>query len=75
MTNTDDVFRKIKDMSQNVSKPRPQIPINYLASELLMTRENILQAIAQLKKMRLIQQDPNSPTLIRLTLLGFNVTQ
>ena len=75
MTNTNDVFRKIKEMSKRVPNPRPQIPITAVASELSLMHDNILPAITELKKMRLIQHDMQAPAYIKLTLLGCTVTR
>ncbi len=75
MTNTNDVFRKIKEMSTRVSNPRPQIPISVIASELRLLQDQILPAITELKKLRLINHDMHAPAYIKLTLLGFTVTR
>jgi len=75
MTNTNDVFRKIKEMSKRVPNPRPQIPVNVIASELSISQDQIVTAMTELKKMRLIQYDMATPAYIKLTLLGCTVTR
>jgi hypothetical protein len=77
MISTDDVYRKIKEMSQRVVNPRPQIALSALATELLLLREQLLPRIMELKKLRLIQYDAsaNAPAYVRLTLLGYTVTR
>lgn len=77
MVSTNDVYRKIKEMSQRVANPRPPIMINALAGELLLVREQILPSIAELKKLRLIQSETPAHTsgYVKLTLLGYSVTR
>lgn len=77
MSPENEVFRKIKEMSKRVANPRPYIPVNNLASELLLLREQLLPAIGELKRMRLVQHDtlPDTTEYVKLTLLGCSVTR
>ena len=75
MTDTNDVFRKIQEMSKRVVNPRPQIPLYSIAAELSLLQEHIIPAIKELKNMRLIQCQLTAPAYIRLTLLGFAITR
>ena len=77
MVSTNDVYRKIKEMSTRMVNPRPKILINALAGELLLAREQILPSLAELKKLRLIQSDMpvHTAEYVKLTLLGFTVTR
>ena len=75
IVSTNDVFRKIKDLSKRVPNPRPQIPVNDIASELQMSRDQIFPCIAELKKLRLIQCETATPSLVKLTLLGCTVNR
>lgn len=64
-------------MSLHFVNPRPHIAINALAAELSQVRSQILPAILELKKQRLIQYDAagGSSALVKLTLLGFTATR
>lgn len=77
MVNTNDVFRKIKEMSKTVANPRPQIMINDLANALSLPRDQVLPSLMELKQLRLINSDPitNTTASIKLTLLGFTVNR
>ena len=77
MINTNDVFRKIKEMSNTVSNPRPSILINDLASALSLPKDQVLPSLIELKQLRLINAEPitNASVSIKLTLLGYTVTR
>jgi hypothetical protein len=75
MVRTSDVHLKIKEMSQRVVNPRPQIPIKSLAAELLLMRDQIMPSITELKNLRLIQYDASATLYVRLTLLGSTTTE
>jgi hypothetical protein len=75
MANTNDVYRKIKEMSKRVANPRPLIDVDMLAQELLESREYIAGLLVELKELRLVQYDMASPRFVKLTLLGFTVTR
>lgn len=64
-------------MSKRVPNPRPQIPVNAVAAELALVREQILPSISELKKLRLIQYESGNfaPDYLKLTLLGSTVTR
>lgn len=75
MTRTDEVFTKIQEMSRRTVNPRPQILIQLLAQELLITAEHLVLSLTELKRLRLIQYERDRFPHIRLTLLGYTVTQ
>lgn len=75
MTDTNEVYRKIKEMSKRVPNPRPQIPVHNIAGELAIGSEQIRNSLEELKKLRLIQYDGKVATSIRLTLLGSTVNR
>lgn len=64
-------------MSKRVPNPRPQISINNLASELLLFKDQLFPAIAELQSLRLIRYYPlpDSNEYVKLTLLGCTVTR
>ena len=72
-TSTNDVYRKIKEMSTRTANPRPQILINLLANELSVLREQVLPFLTELKDMRLIQFEGYASVYVKLTLLGYTV--
>lgn len=76
MISTNDVYRKIKEMSKRVANPRPQITISAVAGELSLQSEQILPSLTELKDMRLIQLDkPINAAYVKLTLLGHTVNR
>lgn len=76
MINTNDVYRKIKEMSKRVANPRPQITISAVAEELALRSEQILPCLTELKDMRLVQLDkPYNAAYVKLTLLGHTVNR
>jgi hypothetical protein len=75
MLTTNDVYRKIKELSTLNLHPRPPIMLGTLAGELLTFKENIRPALDELKDLRLIQFDETSSLYVKLTLLGFSVTR
>lgn len=75
MANTNDVYRKIKEMSKRVANPRPQIDVDMLAQELLESSEYISSLLVELKDLRLVQYDIATPKFVKLTLLGFTVNR
>lgn len=77
MINTNDVFRKIKEMSKTVANPRPLIPISAIASALSLPADQVMPSIIELRQLRLIASDPitNASASIKLTLLGHTVTR
>lgn len=70
---TNDVFRKIKEISKRTPNPRPPIPVANIANEMQQVREQIMPMLTELKDMRLIIYSDVSFNSIRLTLLGFTV--
>ena len=75
MATTNDVYRKIKEMSKRVANPRPQIEVDVLAQEMLESSEHIAGLLVELKDLRLVQYDMATPRFVKLTLLGFTVTR
>lgn len=73
MVTTNDVYRKIKEISQRAANPRPQISVTGIADELMQVREQILPMLTELKDLRLITFDNIYVQSIKLTLLGFTV--
>lgn len=75
MITTNDVYRKIKEMSNRVANPRPVIEVTGIAGELMQVREQIMPMLNELKDMRLITFDKHNVQAVRLTLLGFTVSR
>lgn len=75
MASTNDVYRKIKEISKRTPNPRPQIAVDMVAGELRESYGQISHQLAELKDMRLIQFDTIVPAYIKLTLLGTTVTR
>lgn len=75
MVNTNEVFRKIKEISKRSVNPRPQVLVQLVAQELSASRENIMPSLRELKEMRLIQLETVTSAHLRLTLLGHTVTR
>jgi DNA-binding IscR family transcriptional regulator len=73
VTTTNDVFRKIREISLRVPNPRPSIPVNNIASELNIPSETLVSHLAELKDMRLIKSNDSLSKSISLTLLGSTV--
>lgn len=74
MQRTNEVYRKIKEISRCTVDPRPKILIQVLVQELLITTEHLIICLTELKKLRLIQYEQDRQPHIRLTLLGHTVT-
>ena len=70
---TNDVFRKIKEISVRTLKPRPTILVNNLSGELNSNEEMLMSRLLELKDLRLITIDEKEETSINLTLLGSTV--
>jgi len=75
MINTNEVFRKIKEISKRSVNPRPQVLVQLVAQELSASRENIMPSLKELKDMRLIQLDNITASHLKLTLLGHTVNR
>ncbi len=75
MVTTNDVYRKIKEISKRTANPRPQILVKGIADELLQMREQILPMLTELKDMRLITFDHTYVQSVKLTLLGTTVSR
>lgn len=73
MITTNDVYRKIKEMSKRTANPRPPIVVNGIASELQRSREEIIPMLIELKDLKLINFNEPALISIKLTLLGFTV--
>ncbi len=67
---TNDVYRKIKEISVRTLKPRPSILINNLSSELNSNEEVLMSSLMELKDLRLINFDDKGERSVNLTLLG-----
>ncbi len=70
---TNDVYRKIKEISVRTLKPRPSIQINNLSNELNSNEEMLMTRLIELKELRLIKFDEKDASSINLTLLGCTV--
>lgn len=75
MASTNDVYRKIKEISKRTANPRPLVQISSISQELHLGSEEIIQHLTALKEMRLINYDTRSAQQIRLTLLGNTVNR
>ncbi len=75
MITTNDVFRKIKEISKRTANPRPQIQVSGIAAEMMQVREQIEPMITELKDMKLINFNDASGSIIKLTLLGDTVNR
>lgn len=75
MIETNDVYRKIKEMSKRTANPRPQIPVSEIVLEMLSPKEPVISSLKELKSLRLIQFDEANSTFVKLTLLGYTVTR
>jgi Mn-dependent DtxR family transcriptional regulator len=75
MATTNDVYRKIKEMSNRMANPRPQVQVHEIARELQTVPDQITLSLHELKNMRLIQYDGNGAPHVRLTLLGSTVSR
>lgn len=67
---TNDVYRKIKEISIRTLKPRPAVQINNLSSELNSNQDTLMTCLMELKELRLITFDEKEATSVNLTLLG-----
>ena len=70
---TNDVFRKIKEISVRTLKPRPSTLINNLSYEMNSNQEVLMSYLIELKELRLIVIDDKETASINLTLLGCTV--
>lgn len=70
MSTDNEVFRKIKEISTRTLQPRPIVSTNELASELNISRENLMKSLTELKQTRLVNFNDAQGQSIRLTLLG-----
>lgn len=75
MTSTNEVYRKIKEISLRTANPRPPINIQAMAQEMQLRRDDILPHLQELKEMRLVQIDSNRYVQVKLTLLGTTVNR
>ncbi len=75
MITTNDVYRKIKEISSRTANPRPTVQVDSIAKELNQLRQMIVPMLIELKDMRLISFDKPSSEHVKLTLLGFTVTR
>ena len=72
---TNDVFRKIKEISQRTANPRPPIMVSGIAKEMQQLSEQLIPILVELKDMRLITFNEPAQTSLKLTLLGFTVNR
>jgi len=70
-----EIYYKIKEMSERMVNPRPMIPIVSLAAELVLAREQVLPYLIELKRLHLIRFENPTAAYINLTLLGYNVSR
>jgi len=75
MVSTNDVYRKIKEISKRYANPRPQVTIELIAQELRSTRDQITSSLTELKYLRLIQYENYTAVHVKLTLLGYTVNR
>lgn len=72
---TNEVFRKVKEISRRNTRPRPLIAVLMLVEELRLTRPGLLPILTELKEHRLIKFNEPAALSIKLTLLGDTVYQ
>lgn len=75
MITTNEVYRKIKEISSRTANPRPMVTVESIANELNQLRQMIVPMLTELKDMRLISFDKPQAEHVKLTLLGFTVTR
>ncbi|MBL7683888.1 MAG: hypothetical protein JNK00_11055 [Flavipsychrobacter sp.] len=73
MITTNEVYRKIKEISSRTPNPRPMVNVDNMAAELKLMKQYIIPMLTELKDMRLISFDKPGAEYIKLTLLGFTV--
>lgn len=73
MITTNEVYRKIKEISSRTPNPRPMVNVDNMAAELKLMKQYIIPMLTELKDMRLISFDKPAADHIKLTLLGFTV--
>jgi hypothetical protein len=73
MITTNEVYRKIKEISLRTPNPRPLIAVAGIASELQQVSEQIVPMLTELKDMRLIAFDKPNVQSIKLSLLCHTV--
>ena len=67
---TNEVYRKIVEISERTLNPRTPIPINSLTHELNLHERTLETALNQLLDMRVIKYHEVSRKSVRLTFLG-----
>lgn len=70
---TNEVFRKIKEMSRRTVNPRPVIAVRALAEEMQQAGSMLMPFLTELKELRLIKFNEPAVATIKLTLLGATV--
>lgn len=75
MITTNEVYRKIKEISGRTANPRPMVNVDNMAAELNLVKHYIIPMLTELKDMRLISFDKPQAEHVKLTLLGFTVTR
>ncbi|HLO70254.1 MAG TPA: hypothetical protein VK167_05265 [Flavipsychrobacter sp.] len=73
MITTNEVYRKIKEISGRTANPRPMVNVDNMAAELNLVKHYIIPMLTELKDMRLISFDKPAADHVKLTLLGFTV--
>lgn len=73
MITTNEVYRKIKEISSRTANPRPMVNVDNIANELNLMKHYIIPMLTELKDMRLISFDKPQAEHVKLTLLGFTV--
>ncbi|XZF15773.1 hypothetical protein ACTHGU_06530 [Chitinophagaceae bacterium MMS25-I14] len=73
MNTTNEVYRKIKDMSGRLVHPRPLLMVNEIANELQVGSPQLSPMLSELKDLHLITVIGFPPVSVKLTLLGNSV--
>jgi hypothetical protein len=75
MSNTNEIYRKIKEMSKCGHNPRPAITVKSIVDEMRMDNGAITPSLMELSDLRLIALIGQPFTSVKLTLLGNAVTR
>jgi hypothetical protein len=74
-TVTNDVYRKIKEISSRSMNPRPKIQVQMIAEEMAMPVDMLMHTLRELKDLRLINNEGMEFRIVNLTLLGCTVNR
>lgn len=75
MVVVNDVFWKIRDMSERTLNPRTRIFINHICQEMFLIDPQIVPILKELKRRRLIDFCKPGNECVKLTMLGFAISR